>query len=99
MFDPILTSAAEINRVYLVGGGLMLYILFLWNKNLVKKIARWTISLATLAVAVAMLQGLVDGPPAPGHQQEQIGEREPLVKSQYYQDPMARALAQGKSEH
>jgi predicted tellurium resistance membrane protein TerC len=91
MIDQILTAAGKINETYLVAGGVMLFILFLWNKKLIKKIVTWTVSLVGLALAISLFLGFANG------QKGQQVERKPLVKSKYYQDSMVRAERQKES--
>lgn len=57
MIEPILATAANFNRVYLIGDGMLFFLLFLWNNPFMKIFYKWTLFLATLAVAVTLTQG------------------------------------------
>jgi hypothetical protein len=92
MIEPILACVADFKAVYLIGDGMLLALLFLWNIKLIKIIAKWTLPLATMAVVFTLLNGSVDGG------RERQGERESLVPAHYYLDPTAGVPTLAESE-
>jgi hypothetical protein len=88
---PIADYVTEINMYFLAGSCLALFILFLWNKALVKRIFKWTFALTTVTAAGILVHMMLnDSSSLPSDEYRQSQEkREPLVKSSYYRDPMA----------
>jgi MFS superfamily sulfate permease-like transporter len=91
MFTPVADYVTEINLYYLAGGCLSLFILFLWNKALLKRIFKWTIALTTFTAAGIMVHMMLNDGSSPLWDEHRQGQekKEPLVRSSYYRDPMA----------
>jgi MFS superfamily sulfate permease-like transporter len=91
MTTSIIDHITEINKYYAVAGCIFLFILYLWDKGMVKRIFRWAFTLTTVAAIALLVQLVLDGgwPLSQGEQQIQAQNREPLVRSTYYRDPVA----------